>query len=792
MTWSLILSAAVLASAGDSAPVDLTHAVVLARGPAAPAAEQTAVTVLIEEVARRTGIRWRTVTDWPERAPVVVLTSSLDGVAWGQAAPPALRAAANGAPPNADASREGYRLLAATAADRPPAVWIVGASPRGALFGVGHLLRSLAMAPGSVRLDQPLDVTASPAYRLRGHQLGYRNRSNSYDAWDPKQYEQYIRELALFGTNGIENIPFEDAGPSPHMRVPRSEMNLRISEICSRYDLEYWVWTPATIDLNDVAARRDLLEQHEELYRTCPRLDGVFVPGGDPGNNHPQLVMPLLQDLAERLARHHPHARVWLSMQGFNAERVDWVYEYLDQHKPQWFGGIVHGPSSPDLKETRRRLAGQYAVRHYPDITHTVRCQYPVPWWDPAWAATLGREPINPRPLDEAIIHNYFAPYTAGFITYSDGVHDDVNKVIWSRLGWDPAADVRDVLAEYTRFFFGPDVAADAANGILALERNWQGALAANGGVDATLSHWQRLESQAPHLAANWRWQQCLLRAHYDAYTRHRLIYEARLETEANAALSTAATRGADTATDAALAVLQQADTDRVRPDLRRRIEGLGEALFQSIGLQTSVPRYGASGAERGAVLDFLDYPLNNRWWLEDEFAAIRKLPNESDKLARLELIRTWEQPGPGSFYDDVGNVAKSLHMMRGESLATDPLMIRNPNPGYWEGGRKRARQSWFSNMDWPIGMRYEGLDPAARYVVRTTGFRDCLLRIDGERVEPTLDGKDIGEFKEFAVPQEQLADGELLLTFDVPHEPELNWRVQSRLTELWLLRIKK
>jgi hypothetical protein len=42
--------------------------------------------------------------------------------------------------------------------------------------------------------------------------------------------------------------------------------------------------------------------------------------------------------------------------------------------------------------------------------------------------------------------------------------------------------------------------------------------------------------------------------------------------------------------------------------------------------MQTSVKKYNASGEERGAILDFLDYPLNNRWWLSDEFAKIRKM----------------------------------------------------------------------------------------------------------------------------------------------------------------------
>src|SRR5579872_51178 len=79
--------------------------------------------------------------------------------------------------------------------------WIAGADPRGALFGVGKLLRALECRKGSVRLAAPLDLTTAPRYPIRGHQLGYRATANSYDAWSPAQFDRYIRELALFGTN---------------------------------------------------------------------------------------------------------------------------------------------------------------------------------------------------------------------------------------------------------------------------------------------------------------------------------------------------------------------------------------------------------------------------------------------------------------------------------------------------------------------------------------------------------------------------------------------------------------
>src|SRR5262249_35573875 len=161
-----------------------------------------------------------------------------------------------------------------------------------------------------------------------------------------------------------------------------------------------------------------------------------------------------------------------------------------------------------------QRLAKKYKLRLYPDLTHNKICQYEVPEWDQAYALTLGREAINPRPAEFAAIHNRVAPYSDGFISYSDGIHDDVNKTIWSAMSWNPDAVVRDVLVNYARAYFNPAIAEDAADAILALERNWRGPLVHNGAVESTLLRWQELERKAPQLAGNWRWQMCLLRAY--------------------------------------------------------------------------------------------------------------------------------------------------------------------------------------------------------------------------------------------------------------------------------------
>lgn len=771
MTNKWWLCAVLLSPVARAGWVDLRGAVVVVRAGVVPEAEKTAATVLVEELEKRSGVRLPVSTSRPPGKTAVVIRSGT---------------AREGGRP------EGYRLHVEQKAGSATLVRIDGVDARGALYGVGHLLRLVEWGAGKLNLPVPLDLDAAPAYPIRGHQLGYRAAANSYDAWTPAQYEQYIRELAIFGANSVENIPSQDDRVSPVMKTTRREMNRAMSRICQRYGLDYWVWLPVDFDLRDVRGKRrlEMLAWFDQFLRDTPELTGVFVPGGDPGDNPPELLLPYVAEMAQRMQSVHPKARIWLSLQGFDKLKAEYVYQYIDRESPTWLAGLVAGPSSPPVAETRRRLPAKYKLRSYPDITHNKICQFQVPALDQAIALTLGREAVNPRPVEYARIHNWYAPYSDGFLSYSDGAHDDVNKNVWSALSWNPARDVREVLTEYARFHFGSKVAADAVDGVLALERNWNSPLATNGTVEGTLLQWKRLEAQAPKLEGNWRWQMLLLRAYYDAHVRRRLLRDAALETQANAILARAGDGGAERAMTEAMRVLDRAASEPVSADLRARIFELCEKLYQSIGLQTSTAKYHASGAERGAVLDFVDLPLNNRWWLEDEFARVRKLGTEAEKVARLRTIATWENPGPGSFYDNVGNFAKAPHLMNPVVDPMEPEEHRvEPMFSWWDQGKSRARLSWQVSM-WPRALVYEGLDADATYVVRSTGYGQALLRIDGERVPPSLVGREMGEFTEFAVPAKHLKDRKLVLTWDIPgDEGHLNWRKRSRLAEVWLLK---
>jgi hypothetical protein len=776
--------------------IDLIRATVLIRGGSLPAAERIAPSILTDEITNRTGVRWPVSDRWPgsqETSAVIALCGTTVPAEWMPHLPADLVADLKAASHKA----EGFHIRALRAdAGRPATVLILGNDSRGVMFGVGKLLRSLEWANGSVRLPAGFSVDLAPDRAIRGHQIGYRPTANSYDAWTLEQLEQYFRDMVIFGANSVESIPLHER-PSPLMKYGREFMNVKFGELCEKYDLDHWAWIPVELKLPDPVKGAALLKKQEAFFKACPRLDAVFVPGGDPGNNNANDLLAFAEQMATVLRKYHPQATIWISLQQFSQQNTEYFYAYLTSKKPDWYGGTVMGPSSPGMEITRQRTPKQYKLRWYPDITHIVRCQYEIPWLDPAWGVTLGREPVNPRPVDYASIYQNDYRFTDGFLSYSDGIHDDFNKCLWSQLAWRPDVAPRDVAIEYARYFFRPDLAEAGADGLLALECNLRGGILTNGSVDGTLLQWQGLERKLAGTHTNWRFDLHLFRAYYDAYTRQRAIYEQQLEPEALTKLGEAPKIGPAPAISAARSVLNRALSQPPHKEWRNRIEMLGQKLFETIGFQTSVPKYQASGYERGAVLDFLDYPLNDRWWLEDQFQKIATMPSRTAQLERLDVIRNWENPGEGGYYDVIGHVARSPHISK-LLIAGDAMQhfreLPMPTQRWMREKPRPIRFAWHTYLNRvPAGITYTGLDPHARYTVKLFAQGPSPLLIDGERAPLLRIGEkydDVTE-QEFEVPAKTVMDGRIVLSWARLDQSHLNWRQHHYVTDIWVIRHK-
>lgn len=759
--------------------------------------EARAVGALVEEIERRAHLRLPVVEVLPAGGTPAIVVGQGSAVTAHFPELVALLPAPAAAKP-----AEGFSVHADFASGR---VVLAGNDARGVLYAVGHLLRKLHIEGRRIELRLPYFVTTSPRWPLRGHQLGYRPLANSYTGWDVSQWERYIRELALWGANAIELLPPKTGGEadSPHHPLPRMEMMVEMSRIVASYGLDVWVWWPA---LDGDYAKPEVLaaslKEWGEVASRLPRLDAIFVPGGDPGDTPVEVLFPFLEKQAANLRRHHPRVAMWVSPQGFKGAELEFFFDYLKKKRPDWLAGVVFGPwVHMELAEFRAKVPSRYGVRFYPDITHTRHCQYPVPDWDLAYAITLGREPTCPRPEGMANILRREQPRTDGAICYSEGCHDDVNKAVWSALSWDPQADVAGVLRDYARFFIGDRFVEPFAQGLLALERNWEGALLTNDRVETTLQSFRAMEDAAdPHTLKNWRFLQPLFRAYYDAYTRLRLVNETTLEKRALDALRDTGPKGALPAMAEAEAILDRAVTAPVGSEWRTRIFQVAEALYQTVHHKLSVRLYRAQHCGRGAHLDAIDWPLNSGPWLKSRFAAIRAMPSEDGRLAALRAILDWENPGPGGFYDSPGTLPMTPRLVRGTGPVEDPAFLRSAMTGYLyltdppPPVRYSSFSCAFSLNDAPLRFRYEGLDPEVAYELRVIyGQVEYKARVrcvaNGENeVHGWIVKPDLPAPLTFDVPRAATRSGLLELAWT--REPGLGAEGYGcAVAEIWLMR---
>jgi hypothetical protein len=730
--------------------LDLSDAVIVAsRG---DRLHVKAAEMLRDEVERRTGVRLGIGgVIPPDRVPAVVLgtVASLGGES--------LRTPGRLKLPR---KAEGYAIWADGASRGAPTVHLVGRDDRGVLFAAGRLIRLLEMGERRVAISADVRLASAPRYSIRGHMM---IPDGDFIEWDLAGFEQYIRDLVIFGTNSFE------------FTRPRPE----VAKLLGEYGLDVWQFLghgkPVELEgIEDV--RRELGE--------LEGLDAVFVPGGDSsGTPPPRTLIPGIERFAPLLKQVHSGARIWMSNQcgaDHAAHDNEYVFGFLRTKRPNWLEGMVYGPwTRGSIADLRRQTPKRYKLRHYPDICHNLWCQYPVPKWDRAFARVWGRNGISVRPMQMARIHNAHAPATDGFIAYNHtGCNNDVNKFVWSAMAWDPDADLTDVLREYGKIFFGDEHAEAVAQGLLVLEDNWAGPIAENDGIEDTLAHWQAIARSHDDVSSNWRLELCLYRALIDAYIKRKHAAEAKCEADAYAALGRAREDGVAVAMEAARDALARVDADFPGKDTLR-----GE--LEECGLR----RYG----ELGDVLDDLYRPLNDRRWLEAEFRDILDLDDQAEQLARIRRIVSWDDPGPGGFYDNLGVEGAQPHLVRQKTWREDPGFIESPVEFHKHSPSSRWRQSWLccatTRYDTPLRMRYENLDRDAKYHLRVTysgGFRPVMRLVANGRYEvhgPVGLPKPIAPL-EFDLPQQATAGGVL----------ELEWQLVNvvrgcQVAEVWLIR---
>lgn len=505
---------------------------------------------------------------------------------------------------------------------------------RGLIFGYSLFLRKCECKDGKITLIKNISGLYSPDKKIRGHQIGYRTCPNTYDAWSYKQYFRYYLDMAAFGCNTCEHIPYESTHSDRNalMKYDEEDFLVIASRMADAIDMDVSIWHPNC----GGETENEAFERRKKLYSRVPRIDAVFPPGGDPGSLPADEFIKRSDRVGKMLKELHPKAQMWPSAQAPHIYE-NWGEDFLCELEKSHGGidGVIMGPNHAfPMHELRKRLPARFPLRFYPDITHCVRCEYPVHFLEDDWhfsfASAFSRESVCPRPTEFALLHRLFSPYTVGSVSYSEGVHDDLNKMLWSALEFDKDSNIREIILDYARFFMygaDPERLCDA---IFALEKNWDCDPLLSPCAENTYNAFCALKNDYPNLNKNWRFLLLYFRACCDEYVYKKRRFETKLLNEAYDELSFMNIKRAKE--------ILNTPPESFVTSLRSEISSLGKTLFEYIGIQLDVEHYLTNSWERGATLDTVDNPVTDRLWLSGRISYCEALP-ENERSAFIKRL---------------------------------------------------------------------------------------------------------------------------------------------------------
>lgn len=505
-------------------------------------------------------------------------------------------------------------------------ITITATGIRGFIFGYSHFLRKTVFKNGKITLTENISGEYTPNKKLRGHQIGYNATPNSYDAWTKEQYYRYLLDMMAFGANICELT--SDPGKEKINKLEKydfEELNNSVSRFADELDLDISLWQPN----RNSETEGEALARHERVYKNMPRLNIVFPPGGDPGNLPVDEFFSRCEKINKILKKSHPDAELHPSAQAPHSI-ASWGDDFVKaMNNGATADAVIYGPNHPfPIHELRKRISEKYPMRFYPDISHNLRCEYPVNFLDDDWhfafANTLSRESVNPRPTEFRTLHRIFSPYTIGSVTYSEGAHDDLNKMVWGSLEFNPDNELRDIILDYARFFMYGTDEEKLTDCIFAIEKSWYGAPEENISIDFAYKAMCELLNDYPSLSGNWRFMLLYFRACCDKIVKMRRCFELKC-------CKSACFEAENGNIESAIEILRQPFSDDYTA-LRHELDIIAERLFNLIGMQLDVETYCAEGWERGATLETIDNNITDKAYLLDKLTYALTLSGDKRK----------------------------------------------------------------------------------------------------------------------------------------------------------------
>lgn len=455
--------------------------------------------------------------------------------------------------------REGFTI----ANDGGRGIRITGNDDRGLLYGIGKFLRTSSygpagFTPGSWR------GTSVPKNEFRGIYFAT-HFHNFYHQAPVGDIQSYVEDLSLWGINTLavwydmhhfNGIDDPAAQAMLHrlraiLAAARSvgmKTNLMLvaNEAYNNSPRELRAVGPGrgafmAVELcpHKPGAKELLLKQFAQEFDAFAGVgvDYITLWPYDSGSCACDLCRPwgtngflyISEPLAQLARQHFPHVKIILSTWLFDPS--EWTGLVQDfRPRPSWVDYIMMEPGTHESQAfLQEPVPGQLPMIGFPEISMAAM----YPW---------GGFGANPQPARFQKEWDRVKDRFRGGTPYSEGIYEDLNKVIFSQFYWDPNRNALDTVREYLGYEFSPEVVPQMTKVVEILEQDqhyrwWPGA-PGDYNFPGTKRWWnpakgiafkpdahaaeayglvQQVQSRLPAWARNsWRWRIIYLRALLD------------------------------------------------------------------------------------------------------------------------------------------------------------------------------------------------------------------------------------------------------------------------------------
>lgn len=440
------------------------------------------------------------------------------------------------------AEAEGFSITQ----DGKDTIRITGNDERGLLYGLGRFLRTSrydgdGFTPGDWR------GTDAPMGSFRAIYAAT-HFNNFYEAAPIEEVQQYLEDVAMWGANAvIAHFPawqftgFDDPAARKTLeqirRLLKAARSIGLKVGLIQASNQGFSTAPKEILAakypDDLARRGDLGTNicpgnsagHDYLMELYSQLTDeykdigldylLFWPYDEGGcgcsqcwpwgaKGHPKLS----RDITQIARTKFPGLKTILSTWCYDTPPAgEWegLAEFLEQDK-SWLDYVM-ADSHEDFPRypLDKGAPGGLPLLNFPEISMWGR----GPW---------GGSGANPLPARFEKLWRMTGGKLVGGMPYSEGISEDMNKIICFQFYWKPDRTADEILKEYIAFEYSPDVVDDVLAAIHLLEETW---ITPQAEVEKVMRAYEIIKDVdaklTPRASRAWRWRILYLRSLIDA-----------------------------------------------------------------------------------------------------------------------------------------------------------------------------------------------------------------------------------------------------------------------------------